>query len=87
MRKRLGNPSICEGNLFYLFAGILLLVVGTRVQSREFYSGLAITEYLLILLPAILYIKLGGYSFKKVLKLHSIKFIQLLHKLLYYSNI
>ena len=72
MRKKLGNPSICEGNLFYLLAGILLLVVGTRVQRREFYSGLAITEYLLILLPAILYIKLGGYSFKKVLKLNSI---------------
>lgn len=72
MRKKIGNPCIYEGNLFYLLAGILLLVVGTKVQKRELYSGLAITEYLLILLPTILYIKLRGFSFKKVLKLNSI---------------
>lgn len=68
MRK----PSIFEVNILYLVLGILLLYVGYLVQSREIFSGLLITEYILILLPNILYLKLRGFSLKSVLRLNPI---------------
>lgn len=74
--ERLKRPTIFEANLIYLVLGILLLYVGQIVQSREVYSGLLITEFIIILLPNLVYLKLKGYSLKKVLKLNKISFEQ-----------
>lgn len=72
-------PSINEANILFLVLGIALLILGGIVQKREIYSGVLITEYLLILLPNILYLKLRGYSLKKVLKLNPITAKQVLY--------
>lgn len=72
MEKKYMNPSIFETNIFYLIIGVSLLLLGSLVQSKEIYSGLIITEYLIILLPTITYLKARGYSLKKVLKLNKI---------------
>jgi hypothetical protein len=72
-------PSINEANIIFLALGIALLILGGAVQQREIYSGVLITEYLLILLPNLFYLKIRGYSFKKVLKLNPISLKQLVY--------
>ncbi|NLC03276.1 MAG: CPBP family intramembrane metalloprotease [Tissierellia bacterium] len=74
--ERLKTPTIVESNLLYLFVGILLLFGGQIVQSREIYSGLLITEFIIILLPNLIYLKARGFSLKKVLRLNRISFEQ-----------
>lgn len=72
------KPSIFEVNILYLLLGIGLLLIGSTVQSIDIYSGLLVTEYILILLPSLLFIQVKGYSFKKVLRLNKIKVKQIL---------
>lgn len=76
---RLKSPSLLEANLIYLFLGMLLLSVGQIVQSREVYSGLLITEFIIILLPNLIYLKFKGYSLKKVLRLNKISLEQAIY--------
>lgn len=78
MIKDNSRPSILEVNSFYLFIGIILLTLGSYAQSRGIYSGLLITEYVIILLPTIFFLKMRGYSLKKVLRLNKISFKQVL---------
>lgn len=72
------KPSIFQVNLLYLILGFLLIFLGSYVQGREVYSGLLITEYLIILLPNLSYLKFKGCSLKKILKLNKISMKQLL---------
>ncbi len=78
MIKDNSRPSILEANSFYLFIGIILLTLGSYVQSKGIYSGLVITEYIIIMLPTIFYLKMRGYSLKKVLRLNKISLKQAL---------
>lgn len=71
------QPSVLEANFFYLFIGLILLTLGSLAQSREIYSGLIITEYLIILLPTVIYLKLRGYSLKKTLRLNKLSLKQI----------
>ena len=73
---RFKSPSLLEANLLYLFLGILLITGGQIVQSRDVYSGLLITEFIIILLPNLVYLKFRGYSLKKVLRLNKISLEQ-----------
>lgn len=75
---RIRKPEIFEANIIYLILGFLLLFVGYLVQSREIISGLLVTEYILILLPNIIYLNLRGYSLKGVLRLNPISFKQII---------
>lgn len=77
MKYRYKN-SIYEVNLLYLVLGILLVTIGAYVQNKEVYFGLLITEYLLILLPSLLFLKLKGMQIRKVLKLNKISLKQVL---------
>lgn len=77
MDNKRKNPSILETNIFYLVLGTLLIFLGGFVQSREIYSGLLITQYLIILLPTISYLKIRGYSLKNTLKLNKISIKQI----------
>lgn len=72
------RPSILEANILYLFIGMLLIVLGTYSQSKDLYVGLLITEYIIVLLPVVLYLKLRGYSFKTNLRLNKINFKQVI---------
>lgn len=72
------KPSILEANNLYLILGMVLLSLGSYVQGREIYSGLLITEYILILLPNLLYLKYKRYPLKKVLRLNRISFKQII---------
>lgn len=78
MIKDNAGPSILEANSFYLFIGIILLTLGSYAQSKGVYSGLLITEYIIILAPTIFYLKMRGYSLKKVLRLNKVSIKQVL---------
>ncbi|SCG82627.1 abortive infection protein [Proteiniborus sp. DW1] len=78
MVRNNSRPSIIEANSFYLFIGIILLTLGAYVQSKGTYSGLVITEYVIILAPTIFYMKMRGFSLKHVLRLNKISLKQVL---------
>ncbi|QXM05576.1 type II CAAX endopeptidase family protein [Crassaminicella indica] len=69
-KHRIGLLGI---NILYFITAILLLTVGYYVQSKDIKMGLIITEYILVLLPPIIYIKIKGGSFKKILRLNPLK--------------
>lgn len=62
------RPSINDTNFLFLILALFLLTVGTFVQARDIYKGLIITEYLIILIPNLIFLKSRGMSIKKVLK-------------------
>lgn len=72
------KPKILEANVLYLIIALLLLSIGAYAQQREIYSGLLITEYILILIPILLYLKIKGFSIKKVLRLNKLGFKEVL---------
>ena len=72
------KPSIFEVNLLFLLLGISLLTIGAFVQRRELYSGLLITEYILILLPCLLFLKIKRAPIKETLRLNRIGLKQII---------
>lgn len=69
--------SIFEANILYLVLGILFFYFGGMAQRREVYSGLLITEYIIILLPNLGYLKLRNLSLKKTLRINNISLKQM----------
>lgn len=81
MDRRLKNPTILEANFFYLLIVALFIFLGSMAQQWDLLKGLVITEYLIILLPTVLFIVIRnlivkGNSLKKVLRLNRISFKQ-----------
>ena len=72
MEKR--NFKIIEANLIYLILAIIFVTFGAMVQEWNLNMGLIITEYLIILLPVIIFGKALGVDFKRALKFNKIKF-------------
>lgn len=70
--------TILGTNIFYLLVGIILLVIGSLVQSWDIYKGLIITEYIIILLPVLIYLKIKGQSLKEVLRFNKLSLKQIL---------
>lgn len=75
--KDSNRPTILEANLLYLILGILLFLLGSYVQRREICSGLLITEYLIIMLPNLIFLKIKGLSLKDTLRLNKISLKQI----------
>ncbi len=75
MRIR-SSPTINEVNVLFLALGLVLLLFGSMVQQRDLYTGVLITEYIFILIPNIIYLKLRGFSLREVLGLRPISIRQ-----------
>lgn len=73
------KPGIFEVNILYLVLGVALLVIGGLAQSVNIYGGLIVTEYILILLPSILFLKFRGYPIRETLRLKAISFKQIIY--------
>lgn len=72
---RLGTkPTIREGNYIYMILGIMLVFIGSYVQSKSYYWGLLISQYIIILLPPLIFLKIKNYSFKENLRLNKTSF-------------
>ncbi|WP_425448171.1 CPBP family glutamic-type intramembrane protease [Dethiothermospora halolimnae] len=72
MEKKRFLPTILEINIFYLIIAFAWTEIGGRAQIRDMYTGILITEYLIIFIPTLIYIKILGYDLKKVLRLNAI---------------
>ncbi|MCX7922780.1 MAG: CPBP family intramembrane metalloprotease [Clostridia bacterium] len=72
------KPSILQISVIYSICVLLLLFVGSWFQNREFYSGILITEFVLIMLPPIVMLFLFKYDVKKVLRLNKVSITNLL---------
>lgn len=67
------KPGLAQVCLLYSAIVLLFLIVGYRVQGREFYSGILITEFLLVLGPPLVFLLFGKFEIAKVLRLNKIK--------------
>jgi uncharacterized protein len=72
------KPTIKQVSILYSVSVILLMFLATRVQRIETYSGLIITEVLLILPLPLIFLFIYKYDIKKVLRLNKISFLNLL---------
>lgn len=70
-KKRL---SVLDANLLYLIGAILFWTIGAHYQSKSLQSGLIITQYVVILLPPIIYIMAKRLNIKQALRLNKISF-------------
>lgn len=75
----MNKNSVFHANILYLVLGILLITLGSILQGREVYTGLLFTEYIIILLPSIIYLKSKGLSIKKTLRLNKISLKQVVY--------
>ena len=64
------QPGITQVCILFSITIILFIFVGYRVQAKEFYSGILITEFGLIMLPALLFLLIFRFDLKKVLRLN-----------------
>ncbi len=78
MPRDKNTPSILEANILFLFIALLLLTLGARAQYKEIYTGLLITEYLIIFMPILLFLKLNNYSISHTFRLNKVNFKQIL---------
>ena len=70
-QKRL---RVLDANILYLIGAILFWTMGVHFQSKDLQTGLIITQYIIILLPPIIYIMAKRLSVRKILKLNKISF-------------
>ena len=62
-------------NMIYLLGLVLLITAGAFVQSRNFNSGILITEFLLIALPGIIYVIFKKGNIKQELRFNKLGFM------------
>src|SRR5690349_6680772 len=61
------RPSIHSANWLYLISMVLIISLGSWLQSRSLARGLLATEFVLILLPVLLLIGLARLNPREVL--------------------
>lgn len=71
------KPSLAQAGILYSVTVILLLVLGSKVQKREFYSGALITEFLIIALPAVIFLYAFRYDIPRVLRLNKVSWVNI----------
>lgn len=71
-------PRIAEVSILFSLVVIALLYIGYKVQHRNIYSGLLITEIFIIALPALLLLIIKKYDVKRVLRLNPLRPLQAL---------
>lgn len=68
-----GRPGVAQVCILFSITVMLFLFVGYRVQHRNLYVGLLITEFGLIMLPALLFLLAFRFNLKEALRLNGAK--------------
>lgn len=63
-------------NIIYLFAMVLLITAGSFAQAKSFRIGILITEFVLIALPAFIYVLMKKGSIKEELRFNKLSFLE-----------
>lgn len=66
----LKRPSVAQVCILFSVTIMLFMLIAFRVQIREIYSGLLITEFGLIMLPALIFLLAFRFDLKAVLRLN-----------------
>ena len=69
---------IIEVNLLFLAGSILFFTIGFYAQSREIFTGLLITQFAVVLLPAIAYMEIKKIDIKSTLRLYPLHWKQII---------
>ena len=69
------KPAIVHICILFSAVIFLFVMLGFRVQRNEFYSGILITEFVLIMLPALIFLLAYKYDLKYVLRLNKTGFL------------
>lgn len=69
------KTSIRGVNLIYLLSAVLFITVGAFAQSRSFNIGIIVTEFLLIAMPALLYVVYRRGSIKREMRFNRLHFV------------
>lgn len=73
MKRSFGmRPSEKDANKIYLLILILFVFVGSYVQRKSLYLGLVFTEFVIVLLPVVLFLIFKRYDVKYVLRLNKL---------------
>lgn len=73
----LKKPGIGQVGALYSIVVLLFIMVGYRVQRGEFNTGILITEFGLIMLPAIIFLTLWKFDIKRILRLNKVSLLNL----------
>ena len=65
---------VLDANLLYLIGALIFWTIGSYVQSTHLLGGLLITQYVLILLPPVIYAKVKNVSIQETFRLNKISF-------------
>lgn len=69
------KPSVAQTSILFSITIIVFVLLGYRVQSNEFYSGILITEFILISFPTLLFLIFSRVRMKEVLRLNKSRFM------------
>lgn len=67
---RFRKPEAAGVGILFSVTILLFLLIGYRAQNSEFYTGILITEFALIMLPALIFLILFRYDLRKILRLN-----------------
>lgn len=65
------KPTIKQASVLFTVVVLLFVTIGTRVQRYDLLKGVLITEFVLVLASALIYLKFYGYNLKEVLRLNN----------------
>ncbi|MDF2522474.1 MAG: hypothetical protein K0R31_115 [Clostridiales bacterium] len=71
----LRKPTIGQIGILYTFVAIIFIILGSKAQQNEFYSGILITEFGIIALPPIILLLVHKFDLRRVLRLNRISFL------------
>jgi len=72
------KPGVIQVSILFSITIILFVFIGYRVQNRNLYAGLLITEFGLIMLPAFLFLLVFRFDLKAILRLKGTKILNFL---------
>ena len=75
--EQLRKPSLAQVAIIFSITVTLFITIGYIVQKNEIYSGLLITEFLLIMLPALLLLIICKYDIKKILRINKVNLLNI----------
>jgi CAAX amino terminal protease family. len=73
--KGLRRPTVTQVCILFSLVLFIFIILGFRVQKNEFYSGILITEFGLIMFPALVFLLVFKYDLKDVLRLNKASFL------------
>ncbi|KUO72815.1 MAG: hypothetical protein APF77_03000 [Clostridia bacterium BRH_c25] len=73
-----GGISFFSANILYMAIMLLFVTVGYVAQNWDFNYGILITEFLLIALPTLIYVKARGAAIKSELRFNSLSLVDAL---------